>query len=289
MKDDCLLSRLTKLAPDLTAGAGLKTMEYIAEIIQPLGLVDSELKEIQPIEVSLDCSFCQRNGRTVVFSEKRDFPRCISTRHTRHDFDGRFLDYFMEERNKVPSLVYRIRYSYSEFFDHKRKLPSVPQPTWARVGCIIACSNCGEELVLRTQNNISRSGSRGSRLCSCKSILFVYEAEDYEAPWFRLFDSNNNLLYEQFESSSSMFIYSEHLHDDVIKVFNEVTSMSANELIERISSAKPVYYQAKFVQKEETPLVFSQNFNRMVSSLIRTNTPFDVFDGGRSLKSYYMD
>ena len=120
------------------------------------------------LEVSLDCSACQRRCRTVVFPSKDDAPFCTPTRH---EFAGKLLSVQSEETGTT----FEFQYEFESFVDTKypneQRYSGIERgaPTWARAWFSATCPACGKNNSGSTQSNIVRPSVER---CICGKDLF---------------------------------------------------------------------------------------------------------------------
>jgi hypothetical protein len=122
------------------------------------------------LEVSLDCSLCQRLMRTVVVKENSVAARCTPTGHA---FPASFVSIQVED--STCSLI--VSYEYTPFVDSRHSTASSPEPTWARVSFEVRCAACGVSSRRSTQTNLARPDDC---FCKCGTLL----CRDTQAPRF---------------------------------------------------------------------------------------------------------
>ena len=128
------------------------------------------------IEISLDCSDCQRRGRTVFFKQGDNHGTCTPSGHW---FRGLLLG--RQERNDGGHFQaqYEVLYQYEPFIDAKYPDslqyygPSDGVPTWVRIHFTLACPSCKAVLSRSTQTNLVRPCTE---VCECGYVLFADES-----------------------------------------------------------------------------------------------------------------
>ncbi|HZV00745.1 MAG TPA: hypothetical protein VFF73_28780 [Planctomycetota bacterium] len=147
------------------------------------------------LEVSLDCSHCQRARRTVVFKVGEPLARCCPGSGKRPGevhppYPGRIVERRCERAADGFAVTgtYRIEYEVSRFVDLKYGDHSgyptawTGRPTWGRVAWTLTCDSCGKNSKHSTQTNIVRPWTAR---CSCGTRLYV---ETREMPLLRWLD-----------------------------------------------------------------------------------------------------
>ena len=145
------------------------------------------------LEVSLDCSRCQRTKRTVIFKVGDAAARCCPGSGKRQaekhpPYPGRIVERRVERGADgfAVTATYRIEYEVSPFVDAKYGAESRPwtgRPTWGRVSWTVSCDSCGKDASQGTQSNLVRPWTAR---CSCGARLYV---ETREMPLLRWLDA----------------------------------------------------------------------------------------------------
>jgi hypothetical protein len=135
------------------------------------------------LEVSLDCSYCRRTDRTIIFKLGAPVARCCPGSAKRADEDhppypGRLVD--LDVRRGVDgsmTATYRLEYDVTPFEDVKYGpdlRPWTGHPTFARVRYALTCPACKEVVRSSTQSNIVRPWTQG---CRCGYQFYIERRE----------------------------------------------------------------------------------------------------------------
>src|SRR5262245_33695039 len=113
-----------------------------------------ELSFDQPLEVSLDCAYCSRTHRTVVFDPPCEQGLCTPTGHR---FPGRIGNVQVNDKGglfpREVECLFQLSYEYSPFEDSKYpNRTSNAIPTWGRVHFKATCPECHETSEHSIQN-----------------------------------------------------------------------------------------------------------------------------------------
>lgn len=119
-----------------------------------------------PLEISLDCSHCQRTQRTVILRQADNTAICTPTKHA---FSARIVARHISQ-DASPELRVLVHYDYQPFVDSKYQRESTGVPSWGRINCTCTCPNCGNLNTTSTQTNIVRPWTR---LCACGYALYT--------------------------------------------------------------------------------------------------------------------
>jgi len=143
------------------------------------------------LEVSLPCTHCQRNRRTVVFHQGKDPVRCCpgsaKTSKKHPHYPGRIVTCESLAGPEDPFNVhFLIEYEYEPFVDAKYGKPSNPIPSWGRSSVDVMCPKCYVWTEGFTQSNLVRPRSTS---CPCGQLLFT---ETEERPIIRWLDPGSN-------------------------------------------------------------------------------------------------
>lgn len=125
------------------------------------------------IAISLDCSDCLANKRTVVFEEGVNHGVCHSSQHW---FRGVWLRSDEQIANGRFEVTYEVLYQYEPFIDVKpgpSAGPSEGAPTWARVYFNLLCPRCKASQRASTQSNLVRPCVH---TCECGFELYTDDA-----------------------------------------------------------------------------------------------------------------
>jgi hypothetical protein len=148
-------------------------MNRIATIAVDLPLNDGVQASVREgIEVSLDCSDCQRKGRTVGFRKSENHGVCTPSGHW---FRGILLDIRQRDEDGRFAVEYDVEYQYEPFVDAKYPDqlpyygPSDGVPTWARVYFTLTCPRCQAITTNSTQSNMVRPHTE---TCKCGYDLY---------------------------------------------------------------------------------------------------------------------
>lgn len=161
-----------------------------AEVIVRLPVASSVQATFRhDLEVSLDCLYCRRAARTVIFVLGAESARCCPGSATRTDEDhppypGRLVaqDVGRDSTGAIIA-VHRLEYDVSPFDDAKygpEARPWTGYPTWARVTFSLDCPKCGSAHLTSTQNNLMRPVSF---LCECGYSFFTERREQPRLRW----------------------------------------------------------------------------------------------------------
>lgn len=160
------------------------------------------------LEVSLDCSHCQRMGRTVFFKLGDSVARCCPgsgerSGETHPPYPGRIIDRTVERAadGVAVTATYRIEYEVSPFVDTKygsERRPWTGRPTWGRVTWTLTCVACGKDAKRSTQSNIVRPWTAR---CSCGARLYI---ETREMPLLRWLDPESGDWRQSPERSGAL-------------------------------------------------------------------------------------
>lgn len=253
-------------------------MRFLAEIIAIFDApTQMHVTPSDKIEISLDCSGCQRTGRTVIFRKDSNTGMCTPTLHS---FPGNITQIEAYHINSQIILRYSITYNTHRFIDRKHEKISVIHPTWARVHFTSICPQCHRENEHSSQNNIRRPSYS---FCECGFTLFNDRREN---PQFRVRSKYNNLLYQSTISTITINIFTIDIDTGVLEYIAALTNNSVEGIRKNIHDMQPVYTQDIYNIKE--PVTFSQDLELIVFKLISYNVDFDVFRNGRSIKTSYI-
>ncbi len=159
-------------------------MNRVAEITAQINVNDGvSICFSDTLEVSLDCSDCQRKLRTVIFSPENELGICTPTGHK---FRGKQVSKSTWQTENCYSVKYNVAYEYEPFIDCK--YPDDPHyygasqgvPTWGRVHFSINCPKCKNILTWTTQNNLVRPWTKE---CTCMYALFTEIEEMPKLTW----------------------------------------------------------------------------------------------------------
>lgn len=134
----------------------------------------------EKLEVSLDCSHCQRTRRTVDFKLGKPHATCwpgsAGGMEEHPPYPGRLLELDVERGPEGIRAAYRIEYEVSPFVDARYGVerPWTGHPIWGRAQCTLKCPRCSETKNSVIQNNCMRP--LGER-CSCGYVFFVEHRE----------------------------------------------------------------------------------------------------------------
>lgn len=166
-----------------------------AEIVVVLPIIADVLVSFaEQLEVSLDCSYCQRTNRTVIFEVGANAGTCIPGSAARTDephppYPGQAVALRVSRADEGSVTgTYDLEYQVSGFEDAKygpNMRPWTGHPTWGQVAYDLTCPQC--ELVSRavSQSNIVRPYTHA---CTCGYEFFV---ERDEIPRIRWFDESH--------------------------------------------------------------------------------------------------
>ncbi len=149
-------------------------MKRIAEIIAHIKANKNVIISFgDKLEVSLDCSDCERRRRTVVFELDSEAGNCTPTGHS---FRGKLAIKNTWQADRIYSAKYEVVYEYEPFVD--RKYPNEPNyygqskgvPIWGRVHFPITCPQCERWFDWSMQNNIVRPWTNE---CKCGYELYT--------------------------------------------------------------------------------------------------------------------
>jgi hypothetical protein len=256
--------------PTSTVTANVEAALHLAEGV--------EVSFDDKLEVSLDCCVCCRIGRTIVFDLVARTACCTPTGHT---FPGSVERKSVATTESVTTVTYRLQYDSGEFVDPKHQNPSVPHPTWGRIGFTLACPKCGSQEHYSVQNNVARPRIKWCGQCK----LPLFESFE-EMPWFQLIDGAGVVLYRQERSKFVLMLRGfVELPPATKQVLSEILGVPEQELARRVSRGQPLYEHDNFGISE--PLKFSQNLQRMAFALIRCGADFELLHNGRDLKPSY--
>jgi len=140
-----------------------------------------------PLEVSLDCGFCQRTRRTITFTP--DAPEaCCAPGSARRPgvahppFPGRIVGLEVSRDARVVTATWRLEYDASPFEDRRygpELRPWTGRPCWARAPMTLWCP-CGASTAARAQSNRARPWSLH---CGCGRLLFTERRESPVLRW----------------------------------------------------------------------------------------------------------
>lgn len=161
-----------------------------AEVIVRLPVASSVQASFRhDLAVSLDCQYCRRTRRTVIFKPGAESARCCpgSARRTDEEhppYPGRLVgqDAGRDAKGAIVA-VHRLEYEVSPFDDARygpQVRPWTGHPTWARVTFTLDCPNCGSSHISSTQNNIVRPFDH---LCACGYRFFTERREQPGLRW----------------------------------------------------------------------------------------------------------
>ena len=163
-----------------------------AEIILVMPVAaDVQVSLDRDLEVSLDCSYCRRTNRTVVFSLGAASARCCpgSAKRAGEDhppYPGRLVEQKVgRDGDGAIVAAHRLEYEVSAFEDARygpELRPWTGYPTWARVSFVLDCPGCGSSHSTSTQSNLVRPLAHK---CGCGYQFFV---ERREMPLLRWLD-----------------------------------------------------------------------------------------------------
>lgn len=128
------------------------------------------------LEISLDCSKCQRTRRTVILRQADNLAICTPTRHA---FSAHIVAHHISQ-DASPKLRVLVHYNYQPFIDRKHQHASTGVPSWGRINCTCTCPHCGNLSTTSTQTNIVRPWTC---LCTCGYVLY---SDAIELPQFAL-------------------------------------------------------------------------------------------------------
>ena len=165
-------------------------MKHIAELVFAFDLESKGAVVFgDELEVSLDCSHCQRTGRTVIFKVGEAVACCCPGSGKRSGenhppYPGRIVDRKVERAANGLGVTarYRLEYEVSPFVDAKYAERHVwtGRPTWGRVAWTLTCNSCGKTAKHSTQSNIVRPWSER---CSCGARLYIETREMPQLRW----------------------------------------------------------------------------------------------------------
>jgi hypothetical protein len=138
------------------------------------------------LELSLDCSICQRLRRTIMLTSGNETsaitPRmevislslhdrpaiCTPSLHT---FPGQITDKTVDKTG-LPTVTFNVRYDFVPFTEMKygKTYLAQPEPTWARIHFSLLCPQCGTIRKKTTQTNLVRPWTTS---CDCGYPLFT--------------------------------------------------------------------------------------------------------------------
>lgn len=151
-------------------------MKYVADLIIALDLhADLPVEWSDRLEVSLDCSLCQRTNRTVLFSLESPTAQC--SHGPQPPFPGRIIQRTVDRApNHQLTATYRIEYEISPFEDQKYgpQREWTEHPTWARAGLRMACPQCGTRKEQTIQTN---TGRPWDVRCRCGYLFYTERRE----------------------------------------------------------------------------------------------------------------
>ena len=163
-----------------------------AEVILVLPLAPNvDVSLGHELAVSLDCSYCARTDRTIVFSLGAASARCCPGSATRTDeahppYPGRLVDLNVRRGDDgTTTATYCLEYEVSPFEDAKYGPDLRPwrgHPTWGRVRFTLTCPKCEGLVSTSTQSNIARPWTH---TCGCGYQCYV---ERREMPLLRWLD-----------------------------------------------------------------------------------------------------
>lgn len=143
------------------------------------------------LEVALDCSYCERTNRTIVFSlgatSARCFPGSAKQPHEVHPpYPGRLVDLNVQHGDDGNiTATYCLEYEVTPFEDSKygpNRRPWSGHPTWGRVRFTLTCPKCKSFVDAGSQSNIVRPRTE---TCNCGYRFYV---ERREMPLLRWLD-----------------------------------------------------------------------------------------------------
>lgn len=171
-----------------------------AEIILNLDIKDEvKISPSSSLEVSLDCSYCERTDRTIIFKQgnARCCPGSESKRVPDHPpYPGQITNIQLNQTFKKTTLVYSIEYNATPFKDRKYEYRLwAGYPTWARISFNLICPKCNIQTANSVQNNIVRPFASK---CSCGYIFFTERDEMPIIRWLDLETNKWNQVVERF-------------------------------------------------------------------------------------------
>ena len=161
-----------------------------AEVVPELQLDTRVVVEAgDKLEVSLDCSYCVRTNRTVIFIVGRASAQCSAGSAHRNDeahppYPGRIVERLIQRgEDGITRVAYRLDYDVHRFDDAKYgpdRRPWSGHPTWARVSFTLACPMCGKVFHGNTQNNVVRPWAHA---CVCGYKFCIEHREMPRLRW----------------------------------------------------------------------------------------------------------
>jgi hypothetical protein len=129
---------------------------------------NSFVRVADELEISLPCINCQRNRRTILFKGINQKGVCTPKSKCRGFPGSIVLREVIKDTNSI-KINYLIEFDYHPFIDLKYNIESNFKSSWARVYFTLKCSQCLEENIVSTQQNLHRPTNK---YCKCGNILF---------------------------------------------------------------------------------------------------------------------